>query len=100
LVSNPESEKREYLKSTPHSRLVVYDEDDPVYTSVIATGTLNEINRDDLNAEHIEQYATAKRPLFEVWGESLPDLNVRLYRLDPVELTGRRTEMERHGASS
>jgi len=96
LVSNPESEKREFLKSTPHTRLVVYEENDPLYTSVVATGTLDEIRRDDLTVEHIEQYGEAKRPLFEVWGESLPALNVRLYRLDPDELTGRRAEMERH----
>lgn len=100
LVSNPESKKREFLKSTPHTRLVVYEEDDPVYTSIVATGRLNEISRDELTTEHIEQYGEAKRPLFEIWGESLSALNVRLYRLDPEELSGRKAEMERDGDSS
>lgn len=100
LISNPESEKREFLKSTPHARLVVYEEDDPVYTSVVATGTLSEINRDELTVEHLEQYGEAKRPLFEIWGESLPALNVRLYRLDPDELSGRSAEIERDGDPS
>jgi nitroimidazol reductase NimA-like FMN-containing flavoprotein (pyridoxamine 5'-phosphate oxidase superfamily) len=100
LVSNPESEKREFLQSTPHARLVVYEEDEPVYTSVVAAGTLSEISRDELTVEHIEQYGEAKRPLFEIWGDSLPALNVRLYRFDPDELSGRRAEMERDGESS
>lgn len=95
LVSNPESEKRRFLASKPHARLVVYEEDDPVYRSVVATGTLDNIRRDELTVEHVEQYGEAKRPLFEVWGESLPDLNVRLYRLDPDELSGREAEMDR-----
>ncbi|MFB6228977.1 MAG: pyridoxamine 5'-phosphate oxidase family protein [Halobacteriales archaeon] len=100
LVSNPESEKREFLESTPHARLVVYEEDDPVYTSVVATGYLSEISRDELTVEHIEQYSEAKRPLFEIWGASLPALNVRLYRLDPDELSGRKAKMERDGDPS
>jgi nitroimidazol reductase NimA-like FMN-containing flavoprotein (pyridoxamine 5'-phosphate oxidase superfamily) len=95
LVSNPESEKREFLESLPDCRFVVYEEDEPVYTSVVATGTLREISRDELTVEDVEQYGEAKRPLFELWGESLPELNVELYRLDPDELSGRRAEMER-----
>lgn len=97
LVSNPESEKREYLQSTPHTSLVVYEDDEPVYTSVVATGTLSEISREELTVEHIEQYGEAKRPLFEIWGESLPALNVRLYTMEPDELNGRRAEMGRDG---
>lgn len=100
LVSNPESEKRKFLKSTPHTRLVVYEEDDPIYTSVVATGSLSQISRDELTVEHIKQYGQAKRPLFEIWGDSLPALNVRLYRLDPDELSGRRAEMRREGEPS
>lgn len=95
LVSNPESEKRRFLASKPHAHLVIYEEDDAVYRSVVATGILDEIRRDELTVEHVEQYGEARRPLFEVWGESLPDLNVRLYRLDPDELSGREAEMDR-----
>jgi nitroimidazol reductase NimA-like FMN-containing flavoprotein (pyridoxamine 5'-phosphate oxidase superfamily) len=100
LVSSPESEKREFLDSTPHARLVVYEEDDPLYTSVVATGTLSEISQDELTVEHIEQYGDARRPLFEMWGDALPDLNVRLYQLDPDELSGRRARMDRDDAPS
>lgn len=100
LVSSPESEKREFLSSPSPARLVVYEEDDPVYSSVVATGSLDEISRDELTVEHLEQYGEAKRPLFEIWGNSLPELTVRLYRLDPDELSGRRAEMERADGSS
>ncbi|WP_340101435.1 pyridoxamine 5'-phosphate oxidase family protein [Salinibaculum salinum] len=100
LVSTPGSEKREFLASTPHARLVVYEPDDPVYWSVIASGTLSEINRDDLTVDHITQYGAAKRPLFEIWGESRPDLEVRLYELQPDELSGHRIEIDRDEASS
>lgn len=95
LVSTPESEKRQFLASSPHARLVVYDESDPIYRSVIATGILSEISRDELTIEHIEQYGDTKRPLFEIWGESRQDLDIQLYQLNPTELSGRRIEIDR-----
>ncbi len=95
LVSTPKSEKRQFLASSPHARLVVYEEEDDVYRSVVATGILTEIRRDELTVEHIEQYGEAKRPLFEIWGKSKKDLDVQLYRFDPDELSGRQVEVER-----
>lgn len=100
LVSTPESEKRRFLASSPRARIVVYEEDDPVYRSVVAAGGLDEISRDDLTVEHIEQYGNAKRPLFEIWGQSRQDLDVRLYQLDPDEISGRRIEIDRTNDSS
>ncbi|MEF8783857.1 MAG: pyridoxamine 5'-phosphate oxidase family protein [Haloarculaceae archaeon] len=100
LVSNPDSEKRKFLASASDARLVVYEEDDPVYSSVVVIGILEEISRDELTVEHLEQYGEAKRPLFEMWGDSLPEINVRLYQLDPDELSGRRAEMEREEGST
>lgn len=95
LVSTPESEKRRFLASSPESRLVVYEEDGDVYRSVVAAGTLTEVPPDDLTVEHVEQYGEAKRPLFEIWGESRADLDVKLYQLDPDAVTGRRIEVDR-----
>lgn len=95
LVSTPESEKRRFLSSSPRARLVVYEEEDPVYRSVVAIGHLEEVALDALTVEHIEQFGEAKRPLFEIWGESKRDLDVKLYELDPIELSGRRIEIER-----
>jgi nitroimidazol reductase NimA-like FMN-containing flavoprotein (pyridoxamine 5'-phosphate oxidase superfamily) len=95
LVSTPDSEKRAFLGSSPTCRLVVYEEADPVYRSVIATGHLEEIPREELTADDIVQFGDAKRPLFEIWGEAKPDLDVRLYRLVPDDLSGRRIELDR-----
>ncbi len=100
LVSTPQSEKRKYLASSPQARLVIYEEDDPIYQSVVTVGTLEEISRDDLTVEHIEQYGKAKRPLFEIWGQSRRDLDVKLYQLDPDEISGRRIEINRADDSS
>ncbi|CQH58710.1 FMN-binding domain protein [Halobacterium hubeiense] len=97
LVSTPDSEKREFLSSNPDARLVVYEEDEPTYQSVVVTGTLTEIPREEMTVEHVEQYGDAKRPLFEIWGESKPDLDIKLYELRADTISGRHIELsERH----
>lgn len=94
LVSTPESEKRDFLASTPRARLVVYEERHPTYRSVVAVGTLDEVSRDELTVEHVEGYGEAKRPLFEIWGEAMADLDVRLYQFDPTDVTGHRIDLD------
>ena len=95
LVSTPESEKRQFLGSSPGVRLVVNENSDDVYRSVVASGSLEAIPREELTVEHVEQYGEAKRPLFEIWGRSKRDLDVKLYKLDPDELSGRSVEIDR-----
>jgi nitroimidazol reductase NimA-like FMN-containing flavoprotein (pyridoxamine 5'-phosphate oxidase superfamily) len=95
LVSTPESEKRRFLSSEPRVRIVVYEEDDDTYRSVVATGLLSEVKPEDVTLDHIEQYGAAKRPLFEIWAETKRDLDIQLYVLDPEELSGRRVVIER-----
>jgi nitroimidazol reductase NimA-like FMN-containing flavoprotein (pyridoxamine 5'-phosphate oxidase superfamily) len=95
LVSTPESKKRLFLSSSSLARFVVYEEDAPIYRSIITVGTLTEIPRDDLTSEHIEQYGQGKRPLFEIWEETRSDLDVRLYRLMPESISGRELEIDR-----
>lgn len=97
LVSTPESEKRRFLASSPDARLVVYKsaESGSTYRSVVAVGSLAEIPPGELTVEHIEQYGAAKRPLFEIWGLSKQDLNIKLYEFQPAELNGRRTVIDR-----
>jgi hypothetical protein len=48
-----------------------------------------------MSVEEIEQYGEARRPLFEIWGQGKEELDIKLYRLDPAELTGRRTDVDR-----
>lgn len=99
LVSTEDSEKASYLADAPQARLVVYEEAEPVYRSAVAVGHLREIPRDDLTIEHVEQYSAAKRPLFEIWGEDRPELDIRLYRFDPDDLNARRIEIDRESAA-
>lgn len=93
LVSTPESQKREFLSSSPSVRLIVYEEDDQTYRSVIAEGALHRVTTDEMTTERIVQYGQAKRPLFEIWGESKRDLDIQLYELDADALSGRRIEL-------
>jgi hypothetical protein len=95
LVSTPDSEKRAFLSSTAKSRLVVYEEDGDTYRSVVVDGTCEELPREELTADLIAQYGEAKRPLFEIWGESKPDLDVKLFRIDPDSISGRRVDVDR-----
>lgn len=96
LVSTPESQKRRFLAASPSARLVVYEEADErtTYRSVVATGDLEEIPPEELTPDQIAQYGSAKRPLFEIWAESKPDLEISLYRLSPKSVSGRATEIE------
>jgi len=97
LVSTPDSQKRSFLGSEPQVRLVVYDENDDgtLYRSVVAAGILDEIDPTEMSVEEIEQYGEARRPLFEIWGAKKDELEIQLYKLEPTELTGRRTEIDR-----
>lgn len=95
LVSTPESEKRGFLASDPDARLVVYDGDNDTYRSVIAIGTLAQVDPNDLTVADIQQYGEAKRPLFEIWPRGKDQLDIELYRLDPEMISGRTVAVSR-----
>lgn len=96
LVSTDGSEKRRFLTGERRARFVVYDDEDAdTFRSVVATGTLEEIDPAALSVDQVEQYGEAKRPLFEIWGEPRADLDIRLFEFDTTEITGRRTEIDR-----
>lgn len=98
LVSTPESDKRAFLDSSPEARLVVYDDEgETVYRSVVASGRLESIAPEELSVDQIEQYGSARRPLFEIWGIEKDDLEIELYEFQPTELSGRRTTVDREG---
>jgi len=94
LVSTVDSEKRAFLDSVPEARLVVYEEDDAAYASVVAAGTLERVEPDALTPETIVQYGETRRPLFEIWADDKSALDIELYRLDPEEMTGRTVTIE------
>lgn len=94
LVSTPESEKSKFLSGSPDVRLVVYEEEGRTYRSVVVTGVLESVSREDITPEHVEQYGDAKRPLFEIWGDSRSSLDIQLYVLRPTTISGRRIELD------
>ena len=95
LVSTPDSEKREFLGSDPRARIVVYEEAGDEYTSVVGVGTLRRVELDELTPESIAQYGETRRPLFEIWADGKPDLDIDLYRFVPDRLTGRMVVVDR-----
>lgn len=95
LVSTPESEKRAFLAAAPAARLVVYEEDEMTYRSVVVTGSLEAIDTEELTVDRIEQYGQAKRPLFEIWGEAKRDLDIALYEIEPDTVSGREVVVQR-----
>ena len=95
LVSTPDSEKREFLASAPQARIVVYEDEADEYASVVGVGTLERVDLDELTPETIAQYGETQRPLFEIWADDKPDLDISLYRFSPETLTGRTVVVER-----
>lgn len=95
LVSTPDSEKREFLASTPQARIVVYEDADDEYASVVGIGSLERVDLDELTPETIAQYGETQRPLFEIWADDKPELDIELYRFAPETLTGRTVVVER-----
>lgn len=94
LVFPRGSTKREFLPDVPECWLVSYLEEDPLYQSVIAKGSPEEIREDDITPEIVSQLGKTSRPLFEMWKPSRANVDIRLYRMEAEELTGRRIDLD------
>lgn len=97
LIYPTGSEKHKFRPGLGEARLVVYDEVEPLYRSVMAIGQPRELRDADITAEQIVQFGKTSRPLFEMWAQPKSDLDIRLYELDPDTLTGRRIDVEDTG---
>ncbi|WP_336361358.1 pyridoxamine 5'-phosphate oxidase family protein [Haladaptatus sp. ZSTT2] len=86
-----ESEKRGYVEHTQTARLVVYENVDEEWNSVIAAGTLREISDDELNLEVVRALRQADLPLLDIFDTPRDELVFSMYALDVAELTGRKT---------
>lgn len=95
LGLSEDSEKRRFLDrdASPEARLVVYGSDDDVWTSVVATGTLQPVDAEDLTPAIAETLRGSDPPLLGAW-EDPDDVEFRLYRLAVETLTGRRARTE------
>lgn len=91
LGFGPGSEKRVFVESTGGARLVAYRRDEEGWTSVVASGSLSAIDPDALSVEIANVLQDAEPPLVGVWEDDPDDVEFRLYRLAPDQLTGRTT---------
>jgi nitroimidazol reductase NimA-like FMN-containing flavoprotein (pyridoxamine 5'-phosphate oxidase superfamily) len=82
-------ERRAELSTEPWARVIVYEAAPPVYSSVMAVGTLQEVSRSELPVEHREQCPRVHR---ERSARDRPKLKRRLYELEPTAVSGRRVE--------
>lgn len=97
LVFPRRSEKREFLPEVPDCWLISYTEETSRYQSVIAKGQPEEIREEDITPEHVTQLGQTSRPLFEMWTDSEEHVDIRLYQMDPEELSGRRIDIDADG---
>ncbi|MFC6863062.1 pyridoxamine 5'-phosphate oxidase family protein [Halomicroarcula sp. GCM10025817] len=84
-----QTERRAVLATDPRARVIVYEAAPPVYWSVVAVGTLQEVSRSELSVEHREQCPRVRR---EPGARDRPKLKRRLYELEPTAVSGRRVE--------
>lgn len=89
LGDTPDSEKRAFIEATETARLVVHEQVDDTWTSVIATGGLTEVSGEELNANVATRLREAERPLFEIWDEPSEEITLVITRLSVDSLTGR-----------
>lgn len=94
FVAVSESDKQELLETTESASLVVYEQEEDTVTSVIATGQVERVHPEDLTEDDLVHFGQAKRPLYDMWDESLSELDIQLVKITPDALTGRRLPLE------
>lgn len=85
----PESEKRAFVAGRPTVKLVVYDEADEGWWSVVVTGTLDEVTEAALDSRVSTAIRQIDIPFVTIQEEAPRDIDFRLYRLDAESVTGR-----------
>lgn len=94
LIFPRRSEKRELIPDIPPCWLISYVEGDTRHESVIAKGQPVELHEENIRPEEVVQLGQTSRPLFEMWADSRAEVDIRLYSMEPTELTGRRIDIE------
>ncbi|MCT9096126.1 pyridoxamine 5'-phosphate oxidase family protein [Haloarchaeobius sp. HME9146] len=85
------STKTDYVDEPCPARLVVYDEDGTHSESVIATGDLVEIPREELTPDIVTALGDARTPEFDIWDETKAELDFSINRLESIRLTGKQS---------
>lgn len=91
LSMHPDSRKQRFLDDSTECQLVVYDQVDKDWCSVIATGKLTEVEETEITPQVVEGIRRAELPLIEIIDEPQETVEFRIFRLSVFELTGRTT---------
>ncbi|MFB6252797.1 MAG: pyridoxamine 5'-phosphate oxidase family protein [Halobellus sp.] len=84
------SEKRRFLDSSDGVALVVSNESDEGWVSVVVRGPLSDVPEASIDGAVVESIRTVDIPFFTVYDQPPRELEYDLYRLTPDEITGRR----------
>lgn len=90
LAFHEDSEKRAYLGPSRTVTLVVADETDEGWRSVLARGHLRETGEAAIDSSVAEAIRRVNIPFVSVFDRHPRDLDFELYRLAPDELTGQK----------
>ena len=95
LAFQPDSEKVAVVENDSPASFVTFEETDAGWQSVVATGTLEEIEESDTPTVALDELQRVHIPLVDVFGAHTRTVTFRFFRLDPDELTGRKeTQVE------
>ncbi|SFR57394.1 hypothetical protein SAMN04487947_2425 [Halogeometricum rufum] len=95
LAFDSESEKREYVDAPGAVSVVVHEQTDEGWKSVVARGRLTEVTEAALDSTVVEAMRTMDIPFVTIYDEPTTELEFEMYRLVPDELTGRREKTMR-----
>jgi len=94
-----DSAKAAFIDEPCPAQLVMYEDTENDaggldLKSVVATGELVRIPKDELTPDDVEKLSKARTPEFEVWEQAKEDIEFRVNRLVPESVTGRRNVLE------
>ncbi|SDY41063.1 pyridoxamine 5'-phosphate oxidase family protein [Halobellus clavatus] len=85
-----DSEKRRFLNSSDGVALVVSNESDEGWVSVVVRGPLTDVPEASIDGAVVDSIRAIDIPFFTVYDEDPRELAYDLYRLTPETITGRR----------
>lgn len=88
LAFHPDSEKRAFLGPDSTVSLVVSDEREGKWRSVVARGRLRETGEAAIDSSVVEAIRRVNIPFFTVFDRPARELDFQLFRLAPDDLTG------------
>lgn len=86
-----DSEKKDFIEEDAKTRAVLYDKINGDWKSVIAKGTMESIDEDDMDIDIVRQLSRAEVPLLGIWEDSIEEIEFTIYKLIVDEITGRKT---------